>query len=250
MLKRSLIGTALISLGLCVNTTATADGANIHGVGGVSLPTSGGQQSLNLGAVTDQFNTTNHSNVSAVWGFGVGYQWDAPIKNKPFAFDLDLTGYYTKNSLSGVQTPAINLISQADTLNYRASESSWAWMIEPKLISTTYAWQPYVVGGLGGSSNRMSGYSETPSNPNSSAVTTNAFANKTTTNLAWELGVGVQRSIYTTLSGKKVVLSGEYRYMDWGPMSLGTTAAQTTQFGPSFDHLKTNLFDLRLSLQF
>ena len=123
-------------------------------------------------------------------------------------------------------------------------------MVEPKLISTTYAWQPFVVGGLGVSSNRMSAYSETPSNPNSSAVASNAFANKTTTNLAWEVGVGVQRRIYTTLSGRTVLLSGEYRYMDWGPMRLGTTAAQTTQFGPSFGHLKSNLFDLRLSLQF
>ena len=101
MLKRCLIGTTLISLGLCVNTIVTADGVNIHGVGGVSLPNAGGQQSLNLGMVIDQFNTENHSNVSAVWGFGVGYQWDAPIKNKPFAFDLDLTAYYTQNSLSG-----------------------------------------------------------------------------------------------------------------------------------------------------
>lgn len=250
MLKRYYVSTTLISLGLCASTMAMADGANIHVSGGVSLAKAGGTKNVNLGAVTDQFNTNGGTQTQAVWGYGVGYQWDAPIQTTPLAINLGVTGYYTSNFFKGVQTPAVNLIANADTLNYGFNETSWAWMVEPKLISTAYIWQPYFMFGLGVSTNKLTNYSEMPSNPNSSAVAVNKFANKSTTNFAWEVGVGVQRNIYTTPAGKKLVLSGEYRYMNWGPMSLGTTPAQTTNQGPTFNNLTTNLFDIGLSLQF
>jgi hypothetical protein len=233
-----------------LSNTVIASNANIHVLGGVSLPNISSQQNLNLGTVIDQFNTTDHSSSSGLWGFGGGYQWDTPIYSKPVIFDIGVAAYYTHNALSGIETPAINLISQADTLNYKSNESSWAWMVEPKLISTTYIWQPYIMAGLGISSNDLSDYNETPSNPNSSATTSNSFANNTMNNFAWELGVGMQRLISTTSNGKSFIVSGEYRYMDWGTMMLGTTTAQTTHQGPNFGHLKTNIFDLKFSLQF
>ena len=123
-------------------------------------------------------------------------------------------------------------------------------MIEPRVISMKYAWQPYLMGGIGVSTNKMSHYNEYPTNPALSAVATNAFASHSSTNFAWEAGVGVQRMIYMTTSGRSFTLAGEYRYMDWGSMTLGQTAAQTTQDRLNIGHLKTNLFDLRLSAQF
>ena len=227
-----------------------ADGFNLHGVGGVSFVNMNGTSYLNLGQATDQFKTTSGTKTSGVWGLGAGYGKDLVVKNHPIAFDFDFTAYYTQSNLSGVQTPAVNLINQADTLNYSANMSNWAYMFEPKIISKQNPFEPYVKFGLGFSNNEVNQYKEVPSNPNSSAVTTNAFAGQTNTNFAWEVGAGIQHTLYHLPKGGDIILAGEYRYMDWGPIMLGKTPAQTTDNGPNFGHYRTNLVDVTLSLHY
>lgn len=250
MLKKQCIGTMLLSLGLSANTIALANSFNVHGVGGIAVTNPSHYQSLNLGQSTNIFNTNTHTKNAGVWGGGLGYQWDNLFNNKPISFGVELTAYETSVTPAGVQTPAVNLIANAATLSYYAKDVSWAIMVEPRLMTTVHDFQPYVMAGIGGGANQMSGYSEYPTNPASTAVATNVFANRSTSNFTWEVGAGLQHSLFTTPRGQNVLLALEYRYMDWGQMNLGTTASQTTTQGLSFGRFTTNNVDLKLSLQF
>ena len=219
-------------------------------VGGFGLTSIGGTQYLNLGEITDQFNTSESTTTSPFVGFAVGYQWNHLNRKIPVALNLSIAGYYTHNVISGIETPAINQFDNEDTLNYSANQNGMAWMLEPKFIFTTYAWQPYFIAGIGIATNWVNNYNETPTDPSGQAVTNNFFAAKNTTNFAYDVGVGVQHSIHTFASGKHLMLAAEYRYMNWGEMNLGTTPAQTTLKGPTFNNLQTNIIDASLGWQF
>lgn len=225
-------------------------GFNIHGVGGVSLTNMNNTTWLNLGQATNRFQTTSGNKTTGIWGLGAGYGKDITIKEHPLTIDMDFTAYYTQSNLSGIQTPAVNLIQNADTLNYSTDINNWAYLFEPKIVAKQYPLQPYFKFGLGFSNNQARQYNEYPTDPNSSAVATNAFSDKTSTNFAWEIGVGIQHSLYQLPKGGELILAGEYRYMDWGPVVLGKTPAQTTANGPNFGHYTSNLFDVTLSLHY
>ena len=250
MLNRYFISAMLALFSLFNNTILMANSANDNVVGGVGLADMRNTSYLDLGELTNQFSTNGKTSTSGVVGLGIGYQWDNWLKQYPVSFDLGGTVYYIHHSISGVETPAVDIFSGADTLNYKADEDSLAWMLEGKLIHKAYAFEPYIIGGIGVSSNNLDNYRETPSNPALSAVATSNFANKTTTVFAWEIGVGVQHNLCTSASWGALILAAEYRYMDWGLMSLGTTVDQTTFQGPHFGNLTTNLFDARLSWQY
>ena len=226
-----------------------ADGADIHIVGGISLADLGGTQYLSLGDITNQFNTSSQETLSPFVGFGVGYQWDRPISSLPMAFNLGITGYYVSNTITGTEIPTVNYVP-GDPLNYTVNENSLAWMLEPKFIYTGWSWQPYFIGGIGVSANTASGYTETPASNSQPNVTANNYANQTNTELAWELGFGAQHTVYTSQTGGQLIVGLEYRYMNWGLVSLGKTASQTTNQGPSFGDLETNLIDATLRWQF
>ena len=109
MSKRILLNTMWIFyLAMGCSQESLANSANYHGSGGVGLANIGGIHYLNLGTVTDQFNIQNSIKTAAVWGYGIGYQWDNLSNNLPISFGLDVTGYYMQYKFSGVQTPAIN----------------------------------------------------------------------------------------------------------------------------------------------
>lgn len=241
---------AVVFITACVASSIACAGFNIHGVGGVSVVNMNGPTWLNLGQVTNQFQTTSGSKSAGVWGLGAGYGKDIVVKEYPVTVDLDFTAYYTQSNLSGIETPAVNLISNADTLNYSTDMNNWAYMFEPKFVLKKQPIAPFFKFGLGFSNNQARQYTENPSNPNSSAVTTNVFSNKTSTNFAWEVGAGVQHSLYQLAKGGEIILAAEYRYMDWGPIVLGKTPAQTTSNGPDFGHYTTNVFDVTLSLHY
>ncbi len=232
------------------SSSALANAYHIHGVGGFSWVDMGGRSSVDLGFVTDQFDTFSQTKTSALWGYGVGYEWDFSNKPYPFLFDLSLTGYYTHSHLSGTETPATNLIHNAEPLNYAADATNWSWLVEPKFISNRYAWQPYFMFGLGFSNNQADHYVEVPSNPASSAVAVNSFSSNTATQFAWEVGAALQHELWALPKGGKLIIAAEYRYMDWGPLTLGTTPAQTSSNQLNLGHYQSNIFDFRLNMQF
>ena len=100
------------------------------------------------------------------------------------------------------------------------------------------------------SANEMDGFNEVIANPGGSGSNPYSYANKTNTHLAYEVGLGIQHTVYTSASGGQLIIAAEYRYMNWGPMSLGTTPNQTTHQGPNFGDLETNLIDANISWQF
>lgn len=242
---------AVIAGLLCASQIAQADGFSVHLQGGISLADLGSKQALWLSPIAEsQYDTSSVETLSPFVGLGVAYQWDQLAANLPhLAFNLGLTGYFEQNTISGVNTPFINAGS-FPTLNYTASDRSLALMLEPKLIYTAYSWQPYIVAGIGVASNKVNDYSETPTNPGGTSASSTIFQGKTYTNLAYEMGIGMQHTLLTTASGSSLILAVEYKYMNWGKMGLGTAPGQSTNQGPSFGELQTNLIDAGLAWQF
>lgn len=224
-------------------------GVYFFGTGGVGFYSYSNTQYLNLGQVTNKFTPSTNRQTQPIWGFGLGYQWDFSQNQYPIIFDLNFAAYNIESKIKGLETPAVNLVNQADTLNYSAHIENWAWIFEPKIVWSKYIWQPYFLLGIGGSTNYASNYQEAPTSSNGGAVTNNHFLNHTTNQFAWEIGVGVQRDIITIKNGHKLYLAGEYRYMSFGNEILGRTSVQTTFQGLKLNAFNTNILDIRLGIR-
>ncbi len=199
----------VLVFGLIGSSSAFADGADIHLVGGISLTSFGGSQYVDLGEIVDQVNTSAQETLSPFVGFGVGYEWDHLIHTWPLAFNLGVTGYYLNNPISGTVFPAV---PYNNSLSYTASENSLAWMLEPKFIYTGWSWQPYFMGGIGVSANRMSDFSENVTDSDGGSTPSSSFSNKTNTDLAWEVGLGAQHTVYQSDHNGALIFAVEYRY--------------------------------------
>jgi opacity protein-like surface antigen len=241
MLKRHIFHVTAV-LGCLFAGNAMANGFSLHVQGGASRAHLGESQTLWLNSsVANLYTTSNDTSKSSYYGLGIAYQWDA-LFNAPAAFRLGLTGYGLQNRISGVNTPFINA-GLFDTLNYSIHESSQAVMLEPTLIYTACALQPYIGLGLGGAKNRLSHYSESPTDPNGSAVPMIVpFQDKSDKNFAYALFLGAQYTVLTTPNKDSLAIALEYRYMNWGDMELGTSQVQTSHQTLEFDALKTNLY--------
>jgi len=201
--------------------------------------------------VENAYTMSNTASSAAFYNVGVGYQWVNLFSKQPLiAVNLGANAYYAKYNLSGTNSPFINA-GQFDTLNYQVTDVTNSVLIEPKMIYTGYLFQPYILAGLGVTWNKTSSYSESPTNPTLTAAPVPVpFNGTTTTNFAYELGIGVQVLLYKTSHQNNINLFLDYRYMNWGQMRLGTTPLQTTSRGPDLGRLQTQIFSIGLEYQF
>lgn len=200
---------------------------------------------MNIGTVNQYTSFTPPSQDKFLIGGGGGYQWDHRNIALSLGFNVqDLA----KNYLAGRNSPFINGGS-FDTLDYSAQETSFAVLFEPKLIWVTHRVQPYLLAGLGVSYNHAENYQETLTNPDSTAVPTNTpFNNATSTNFAYELGVGFQ----CVFSPRKYVpiLAVDYRFTDWGSLSLAPYTNQPTPGILNLGHMRTDSVNVSLIIPF
>jgi hypothetical protein len=66
----------------------------------------------------------------------------------------------------------VNIAPDFPTMDYSYRRSSKVAMLESRLMVTRTTWQPYILVGVGSAWNRLSHYSETPTDPNGSAEPT------------------------------------------------------------------------------
>ena len=209
---------AALLTSMAVMKTAGADGFNWHLQSGVAWANfTGNTQDIVMNAnTTNRYSVSTPSQTDAILAAGVAYQWDFSHT----AFDLGFSAYYMGSSVAGSNAPLVNG-GDFDTLNYKATGRSLAFMLEPKWIWTTHEWQPYVLAGLGVAFNHFGDYSETPTDPSGSAVpASQVFTGATTTGLAYEGGVGVQHRLTTMQDSPLIAI--DYRFMDWGKANLGS----------------------------
>ena len=156
---------------------------------------------------------------------------------------------YMRFRISGINSPLWNYGTSFDTLNYTAHGAVMALMIETKFVFTQHSWclwQPYVLAGMGVSNNRVSDYEEFPTDMNSSArPTAHPFGDHTTTQLAYEVGVGVQHILSQKMENFLFTL--DYRYMGLGRTSLGNNGVTNADF--NLGYLSNNVVSAGLIWQ-
>lgn len=228
-----------VALGLSLSVSAAiADGFSWHANLGYATPefSNSNATSWMNSYMENQYSISNASQSDALLGAGMAYEWDF----SHMALNLGGSAYYLSTAVSGVNSPFINVpFLDAPTLNYNASGNSYALMLEPKLILTTYSWQPYLLVGAGLAVNSFSGYSESPADAGSGASATKLpFSNKTNCNFAYEVGVGIQHPL--SPNAHTPILALDYHYMHWGNASLGN-ATSDPESNLSFGKLSTGV---------
>lgn len=244
--KEALIMSALLSF--CHFSYATTwDLAALGGVNFSSL--SNGTQNL---PIDDLFVNTYISQRQTVtqaaaggalhWGF-------EPLE--AVGFSVGPAFYYANlGTLNGTEFPSSNY-GVYPSLNYQFSLSSWTAMAEGQLLYTWCAWQPSITVGIGAAWNRLSHYSETPTDPNQSAVAAPFFADNTTTSFAFEAGAGIKYEFYNEMEDDTHYFVGvDYRYFNFGSGSLGPSAIQTASERLTVSTLDTQAVLLSLSVSF
>ncbi len=240
MKKYLLLAVGSLAFGSAVS--AFADGFSWHlqlGQAWTSLSNSDNVYDATPG-LFNQYVTSNSSDSGPLVGAGLAYQWNYYFT----ALNVGLSGYYLSSTVSGVKYP-LGASSGLDSSNYSANGSSYALMLEPKWIFTQYAWQPYVLGGIGVALNHFQGYSETP---NGNDSTLGYPGNASNINFAYEFGAGIQHPL--TQNQDAPVLALDYRYLYWGRAGLSTAPGQITSNTVSFGDLASSMVTLSVSWPF
>lgn len=223
----------------------------IYGSGGPAFSKLGNDKSVAINSfVVNNYNTNEQTNWQGLWGVGLGHSF-GNIFNAPLNFSLGVAGYMINlGNVRGTEYPFVN-DDVYDTLNYQFTAKSSAVLAEARVFYTSYFWQPFALVGIGGSWNRLSNYSEAPTDPSlSAAPVTTEFGNHTNNEFAYELGVGIQRQIHEDLAHKiRYVGSLDYRYVNFGKGQLASFPAQTTGDTLQIGSISTQgiMFSLKIS---
>jgi opacity protein-like surface antigen len=220
---------ALLLLPLC----SQANHFEIPVMGGVTWSDPSNNRSVEVSSsplLINDYLTDKTTRAGYLTGLGLNYSFDHPTE-APFSYLIGLVGYFVDfGEVAGLKLPLAN-IGSFDTLNYRYRLKSTSLMLESKMLYTKYRFQPYGFFGLGVGKNRAYDYKEKPTDPTGSAVADPyPFRSKTTTSLAYELGLGVQYQIADYPQNHlHYLLSLDYRYLNYGSPELGSMANETTR---------------------
>ena len=229
--------TIKILLGVCatlsLGNTAFSNEFTWRLQGGVAWPNfNGSTQNITVAPDTvNQYTVSTPTQANFVPGVGLGYQLDYT----DVSVSLGLGAYYMDSSVAGVKIPLINGGGPFDTLNYSATGNSTAVMFEPKIIWTTYTWQPYLLAGVGVAFNQFDNYTEVANGANIAPPV--LFNGATTNSFAYEFGLGVQHPLSTKKDAPFIGL--DCRFMDWGNTGLSTYTGQPNNNTLFFGHLQT-----------
>lgn len=230
-------------LGVCVAMPALAlDGHWYAGAGyGKGLATLGNSNpevTYYYGYLTDAYPLTNSQTSAGVANVSGGYEWPAMRSGWP-AIAVGVGLYTTPKSYNyqgQVNETALGSESK-DYYDYQFQLSSTRLMVETTFTWTVaQQWRPYGELGIGVALNTVSDYSESVASSNTHGyVTTPPFESKTTSNVAYQVGVGLgydfnfddintfdADSDYVADSFQHERLKIGYRWVDSGSASTGT----------------------------
>jgi len=186
--------------------------------------------------VVNEYKSNNATNSKFIWGAGIAHTFNN-IYCTPISISLGLADYFIDyGHVSGIKYPLVN-DGIYDSLNYKFEAKSNALMLESRFYYDYKSWQPFILVGAGNAWNKLSDYSEVPTNPSLSAAPgTVLYGSHTETSFAYELGLGIQHDLFNCVK-KRVLFSGslDYRYINTGKGRLNNFPAITTN-----DHLKIN----------
>jgi opacity protein-like surface antigen len=234
--KKVIFFTVLFSL----SSFCYAEKVNVYISGGPTFSQLGNGTSVALNDfVTNNYITNKEAHWSPLWGIGIGHSFEN-IFSKPYTLSLGLTGYSINfGNVKGTEYPFANA-GAFDTLNYKFKAQSNALLLESRLFYTGYSWQPFALVGIGSAWNRLSNYSEIPTDSSGSAVPLPPFSSHTENAVAYELGIGVQRQFFEDVVNKvRYAVSLDYRYLNFGKGQLGSSSVQTTGDHLHIDNLYT-----------
>jgi opacity protein-like surface antigen len=172
-----------------------------------------------IGTPADAFNSFYNPTMSAsgLFDVGVGYQINNWLR-------ADITGEYRGGShLQGLEQVAIPSQGYQNADFYRADTSSIIGLVNGYVdLGTWYGITPFVGGGVGVSSNRMSGLTDAggftyPGN-GLGFPTGGYFSDGTKTEFAWALMAGLDFNVTQNLK-----LELGYRYLDYGKFTSGAS---------------------------
>jgi hypothetical protein len=179
--------------------------------------------------VVNSYQTNERTLIQPLLGVGIAHTFINFIR--PVNISVGLSGYYADlGKIQGTEYPFIN-DGIFDTLDYKFQAKSRSVLAESRVAYTQYNWQPYALAGVGVAWNHLYNYNETPTIPSKSAqASPYPFANHTSSDFAYEFGVGIQKQLYSDLSRHlQCFLALDYRYMNNGLGNLGSSSAQTTR---------------------
>ena len=232
-------------LSLFLASSAQGNGLSIHGnVGYATSNFTGNSTNVWINPyMQNQYTQTNTSQAGSLYGLGIGYDWNL----NPVTFNLGVSTYFLKTTVAGINQPFINEPGlNAPGLYYQAYGQSLSFFLEPKLIFNKPIWQPFIFGGAGLSINQLSNYAERPiTNGAGAAPTLRPFANQRSNEFAYEGGLGLQYPL--SAISNALILSLDYRYINWGNASLGNA---TTNNALSFSNLYSGIATLMMSWHF
>ena len=250
-LKPSFKKTIFFTVLFLLSSFCYADKINVSISGGPTFSqlSNGTQVALN-DSVVNNYNTNKQNHWNSLWGIVISHSFEN-IFNKHINISLGLAGYSINfRNVNGTEYPFANA-GVFDTLNYQFKAQSNALMLESRLFYTCYDWQPFVLIGIGSAWNRLSNYSEVPTDPSGSAVPLPSFSNHTNMAFSNELGIGVQRQFFQDVAHKiRYAASLDYRYLGFGKGQLGSSSVQTTQERLHISNLYTQGFMLSLNASF
>ena len=173
--------------------------------------------------------------------FGLGAGAVLPFAHHCFTVSLDPAVYFVNfGKIKGIQYPVSNA-GTFPTLDYQFSANNITAMLESHLAFTEYAWQPVLIVGVGNAWNHLYNYSEAPTPPDGGSPAAQVFRDRTSTSLAYEAGLSVQRQIYADdRRGIAYNIAIGYRYFYFGenvPLEQSLIQANTT------DTLQINRLD-------
>lgn len=148
-------------------------------------------QTIFTGTSTDTYSTNSGTATTSLFAIQGGYEF-APMGNIPAIalglgiYDMPSTYNYRGQS---VQTPTNG--SAASFYNYTFNINSARLMAEAQFTWAIGKFLPFVKLGVGPSWVQISNYAETPTN-GTGPVTLPAFQSHTNSNLAYQLGLGVE----------------------------------------------------------
>jgi len=198
--------------------------------------------------IINGYSTSKRTRTMLVSGIGVDHTFEQ-VFNVPFNISLGLAGYYRNfGKISGVESQYVNAGNFA-TLNYHFNANSTALLVESRFLYTHYAWQPYLLLGLGASWNQLHSYNEVPSPGTERA--SELYGAKTMAAFAYEAGVGVQRHLFDNQKNTAhFYASLDYRFTSFGKGELAKTSLMTTNDHLGIAHLDTQALMLSLKVSF
>lgn len=229
-----------------VNAATHSWGINLNS--GIAIDQIKNDAPVNINSVVTNTYSPSHT-ISVLPFIGVGLNYAI---NKPYlGFNVGLEGYsINRAQITGVNHPFSNA-GNFDTLNYSFSAKSFAWMFVSRFIYRPHRWQPYFVGGLGMASNRLNNFYEIPTNSDSAAAAPIInFASHTETSVAYEIGFGVQKTLFILRKfHAQVIASIDYRYLNLGSAQFSPIPNQVDGQGLQVPHINIHLINFGLAWQ-